>query len=265
MQATSKEAAIEPAKRRSRIGESVVANGHGDYTTLAERFGVSEMTVRRDIEALEEQGVVRKVLGGAIPAIGTADEPEFSSRAARAAESKGHLAEAAVALLKPRETVILDSGSTVLAVAREIKGKELGLTVITPSLTSAFELVSEPDTTVLVAGGRVRPGELTTVGAEAEEALGRYYCDTYIMGIAGVHHEFGLSEYNREESEVKRAAMAAARRVVLVVDQTKFGLVHLVRIGPLSTLSHIVTDAPDDHPGVVAARNLGVEVVRPSG
>ncbi|WP_263993650.1 DeoR/GlpR family DNA-binding transcription regulator, partial [Mycolicibacterium fallax] len=166
---------------------------------LAEEFRVSEMTIRRDIERLEEQGIARRVLGGAIAYGGKSTEPSFDARAAVAAGEKVHIASAVADLLVPRETVVLDSGSTVLAVARAIKGRNLGLTVITPSLLVAVELADEPDTTILLTGGKVRPGELSLIGAEAEDFYLRYNADTYVMGIAGVHGRRGASEYHREE------------------------------------------------------------------
>jgi DeoR/GlpR family transcriptional regulator of sugar metabolism len=125
----------------------------------------------------------------------------------------------------------------------------------------ALELADEPDTTVLLAGGRVRPGELSLIGPETEETFARYNCDTYVMGIAGVDPARGVSEYHREEGSVKRAAMKAADRVIVVADETKLGRVQLVSIAPLSAVNAIVTDGPPDHPALVGARALGVNVV----
>lgn len=247
--------------RRALIEQRVLAEGEIDFATLAEEFKVSEMTIRRDVEALEASGIVRRVVGGAILSSGKAAEPSFEIRAAEAAEGKMHIAEAAVELLHPRETVILDSGSSVLAVAKAIKGRGLGLTVVTPSILVALELADEPDTVVLLAGGRVRPGELSLIGSETEDIFTRYNCDTYVMGIAGVDPARGVSEYHREEGSVKRAAVKAADRVIVVADETKLGRVQLVSVSPLSSVTAIVTDGPADHAALVGARSLGVEVV----
>ncbi|MBK0418791.1 DeoR/GlpR transcriptional regulator [Leucobacter sp. CSA1] len=248
--------------RRSLIEEMIAQQGEVSLVDLAEKFGVSEMTVRRDLDVLEEDGVLRKVMGGAIFIGGKSTEPSFHARAAAAAEEKHHLAEIAVGLLKPRQTVILDSGSTVLAVAREIKGKGLGLTVVTPSVLAAVELADEPDTTVLVTGGRLRPGELSLIGSEAEDAFLRYNCDVYFMGVAGVDAVRGASEYHREEGAVKRYAARSADRVIAVVDQSKLGRVQLINVVDAADIDAVVTDAPEDHPTVMQLRESGVVVHR---
>ncbi|MDA8270848.1 MAG: DeoR/GlpR family DNA-binding transcription regulator [Ferrimicrobium acidiphilum] len=247
--------------RRALIEESVMTRGEIDFMSLASEFNVSEMTIRRDIMRLEEKGVVRRVVGGAIALVGKATEPPFEARATVAAEGKAHIAEAAVALLQPHETVILDSGSTVLAVAKAIKGKSLALTVVTPSILVAIELVNEPETVVLLTGGEVRSGELSMIGVETEEAFARYNCDVYIMGVAGVDADHGVSDYHREEGSVKRAAVKAADRVIVVADESKLGRVQLMNVAPFSTIEALVTDGHPEHPVLQAARDAGVDVV----
>jgi DeoR/GlpR family transcriptional regulator of sugar metabolism len=252
---------MEAKTRRALIETRVLATGEIDFVSLASEFGVSEMTIRRDVDNLENKGVVRRIVGGAIALVGKSSEPPFEARSAAAAIVKVRLAEAAVQLLQPHETVILDSGSTVLAVARAIKGRGLGLTIVTPSILVAIELADEPDTTVLLTGGLVRPGELSLIGAETQETFARYNCDTYVMGIAGVDMDRGVSEYHREEGNVKKAAAKSADRVIVVADQTKLGRVQLMSVAPLSAISVLVTDGDPADPTLVAATNAGVEVV----
>lgn len=247
--------------RRAAIAARIDADREVDFASLAGEFGVSEMTIRRDIERLEDQGVARRVLGGAIAFGGKSTEPSFAARAAEAADEKIHIASAVADLLHPHETVILDSGSTVLAVARAIRGRGLGLTVITPSVLVAVELADEPDTTILLTGGKVRPGELSLIGAEAEDFYLRYNCDTYVMGIAGVDGKRGASEYHREEGNVKQAAMRAADRVIVAADATKLGRVQLINVAPVSSISVLVTDGPSAHPTLETLRDKGVQVV----
>ena len=121
-------------QRRLAIAARIHADREVDFSSLAREFGVSAMTIRRDIERLEDQGIARRVLGGAIAFGGKSTEPSFAARAAEAADEKIHIARSVADLLTPNETVILDSGSTVLAVARAIRGRDLGLTVITNGL-----------------------------------------------------------------------------------------------------------------------------------
>lgn len=248
-------------KRRAIIEERVATHGEIDFATLSKEFGVSEMTIRRDIDALESSGIVRRVVGGAIAATGKSSEPPFEARAAEAAEGKMHIAEAVVTLLQPHETVILDSGSTVLAVARAIRGKQLGLTIVTPSVLVALELADEPDTTLLLTGGLLRPGELSLIGLDAEETFAQYNCDVYVMGVAGVDAVRGISDYHRGEGSVKKAAIRAADRVIVVVDEVKLGRVQLMNVAPLDAVDALVTDGDPDHPTLVTARDLGVNVL----
>lgn len=252
---------MEAKKRRELIETLVLSTGEIDFVSLASELGVSEMTIRRDVDSLESKGVVRRIVGGAIALVGKSSEPPFKARSAAAAIVKVRLAEAVVQVLQPHETVILDSGSTVLAVARAIKGRGLGLTIVTPSILVAIELADEPDTTVLLAGGLVRPGELSLVGAETQEMFARYNCDSYVMGIAGVDLDRGVSEYHREEGNVKKAAAKSADRVIVVADQAKLGRVQLMNVAPLGSISVLVTDGDPADPTLVAARNAGVEVV----
>lgn len=250
--------------RTQRIRERLLIDGEVEFGILATEFGVSEMTVRRDIDALESQGLVRKVIGGAI-ALGKISEPTFEARAGLDVTGKRHVAEYAVSQLTPHETVVLDSGSTALAVARVIRGRGLGLTIITPSLLVATELRAEPDTTLLLTGGLLRPGELSLIGIEAVESFRRYNCDTFIMGVAGVHPRRGFTDYHRDESAVKRAAIEASDRLIVLADQSKVGLAQLSSIAPLAAAEMIVTDAPPESPALIAATTAGVSVVTVPG
>jgi DeoR/GlpR family transcriptional regulator of sugar metabolism len=252
---------MDVTERRTLIEERVIKSGEVSFGDLAASFGVSEMTIRRDIEALQSAGVVRRVSGGAISLSGTAFEPSYDLRAGQAVDSKAHIAEEIVSLLRPGETVVLDSGSTVASVARAIRGRGLGLTVLTPSITVATSLADEPDTRVILTGGTVRPGELSLIGAETEQAFARYNCDTFVVGVAGVDAERGLTEYHPQEASVKQAAFKASARIIVGADAAKLGRVHLVNIAPLSAVTALVTDGRGDNPTIVAARSAGVEVI----
>ncbi|MDR2931125.1 MAG: DeoR/GlpR family DNA-binding transcription regulator [Propionibacteriaceae bacterium] len=247
--------------RRERIHEIATNEGEVSFDDLAAEFGVSLMTVRRDVEYLERKGVMRKVLGGAIAIKGTSVEPSFATRSADHSRSKELIAQATVELLEARETVLIDSGSTALAVARQIRGKDLKLTVLTPSLLVALELVDEPDTTVIVTGGVVRPGELSLIGGQPEAVFSQYNCDTYVMGVAGLDADRGATDYHLLEGSVKKAAIECSERVICVADSEKMGKVRLVTVTALKDISIIVTDSPVDDPTVQAAQAQGVQVV----
>ena len=252
---------VDAKTRRDRIERRVRTQREVAYAELAAEFDVSEMTIRRDVEALEALGVVRRVVGGAIALKGKDSEPSFETRVADAAEEKRHIAVAVADLIGSKETLIIDSGSTALAVAQALKGRGLGLTIVTPSLLVALEMVDEPGTSVVLTGGELRPGELSAIGPAAEATLQSYNCDTFVMGVAGIDAERGISDYHPVESQVKRAASRRADRVIVAADKTKLGRVTFVSIAPLSEIDIIVTDGSPDHAALVAARGVGVDVV----
>lgn len=252
--------ALDVTERRRLIRDLVQEQGEVDFASLAGRFQVSEMTVRRDVDALEVEGLVRKVMGGAI-ATGKFVEPTFESRMGAESVGKEHIGATVANLLHHKETVILDSGSTALAVARAIRGRRLELTVVTPSVLVAVELADEPGTTVVLTGGTVRPGEHSLIGDDAVSALRRYNCDTFVMGVSGVDATRGYSDYHRDESAVKRAAIESADRLIVVVDRTKLGRAHLAQVAPLAAADLLVTDAAPDSDVIRAAEAAGVRTV----
>ena len=252
---------LDVRTRRDRIEQRVRSAREVGYTALAAEFEVSEMTIRRDVEALEALGVLRRVVGGAIAVQGKDTEPSFATRMADGAQQKNHIADVVADLIGPKETLILDSGSTALAVAHSLQGRGLALTVVTPSLLAALALVDEPDTTVVLTGGELRAGELSLIGPTAEDTLANYNCDTYVMGVAGIDGDRGISDYHQAESRVKRAASKRADRVIVAADGSKLGRVTFVSIAALSQIQTIVTDGPPDHPTLVSARAAGVEVI----
>lgn len=252
---------VDVKTRRERIEQRVRSAREVNFADLAAEFDVSEMTIRRDVEALEALGVLRRVVGGAIALQGKDNEPAFATRVADAAQEKAHIAEVVADLIGRKETLILDSGSTALAVANSLKGRDLGLTVVTPSVLAALALVDEPDTSVVLTGGELRAGELSLIGPGAEDTLANYNCDTYVMGVAGIDGERGISDYRQAESRVKRAATRRADRVIVAADKSKLGRVTFVSISALAEVQIIVSDGPPDHPALVAARDAGVEVI----
>ena len=252
---------MDAKSRRDRIAQRVRTDREVGFAELAAEFDVSEMTIRRDVEALETLGVVRRVVGGAIALKGKDTEPSFATRVADAAEEKRHIADVVADLIVPSETLILDSGSTALAVAQSLRGRRLALTVVTPSLLVALALIDEADTTVVLTGGELRPGELSLIGPAAVDTLANYNCDTFVMGVAGIDGVRGISDYHQAESGVKRAASRRADRVIVAADKSKLGRVTFVSIAALAQIDVIITDGEPDHPTLIAAREAGVDVV----
>jgi DeoR/GlpR family transcriptional regulator of sugar metabolism len=236
------------------IENLIQSNGELEIDTLAEHFGVSAMTIRRDLEALESQGVLRRVVGGrAIALEHKTHEPALVTRAMAASASKAHIGEAVASRLAPHEVVYFDGGSTALAVARAVRQLKLGLTVITRSLLVAMEFADEADTQMIyLLGGRLKSGEMLTMAATLDDDLAAYNVDTYVMGISGVHATRGLTDYDPHESAGKRVALQQSDRVILGFDRSKLDRVLLARVAGLSEIDVVITDADPDHPALVA-------------
>lgn len=246
--------------RRQEIAARLATAGEASIASLAEMFSVSEMTIRRDLEALEAEGSIRRVRGGAISVVSRSYEPPIAERATADIGAKRAIGQAAASLLSDGEIAIIDVGTTTLELARAVSGHRT-LTVVTASLLVAGELANAPGIRTLVTGGVLRPGELSLVGHRAEESFADLNCDTVFLGVAGFDIARGLTEYNLDDARVKRAALAAARRCVVLADEKKLGRVTFATVAPLSVVDVLVTDAGLDHPVVVQAADAGVEIV----
>ncbi len=251
---------MEPYHRRDQIFRQLVDTGEVSIAQLAEELNVSEMTVRRDLEALEADGRARRVRGGAISLISRAYEPPLAVRNSTAADAKAAIGRAAAELVDDGDTVIIDTGSTALAVARSLRARR-GLTVVTPSPLVVMELGGEPGIRLYIVGGYVRTNEFSVIGGDAEDTFRRVNCDLAFIGVAGVHPERGFTEYNADDARVKRAAIAAARRSVVVADETKLGKLAFALVAPATNIDSLITDAPRGHPVVTRLAALGTEVI----
>lgn len=251
------------AKRRQAIEARIARDGEASITDLAGEHQVSEMTIRRDLEILEDLGSIRRVRGGAISTFSRSYEPPLSDRLIRSHETKQLIGAAAADLLGPGESAIIDVGTTALELARTLRGRR-GCTVVTPSLMVAMELSADPNIRVISTGGLVRPGEMSLVGPSAEDAFKDVNCDVAFLGVGGIDVEAGLTEYNLDDTRVKQAAIRSARRVVVLADATKLGRVTFSTVAHLTQVDTLVTDALPEHPVVAGAIALGVDVVHVS-
>jgi len=246
------------ADRRRRIASMVRERGSVRASELSHLFGVTDETIRRDLVHLAEGGELKRLHGGAI-AEQARTETSFARRIREHEAEKAAIAEAAADLVADGSTIILDSGSTTLHLARALV-KRRDLVVITNAVTNAIELMENPNIVVVLTGGTVRR---TTFGATGELAvtnLAGLHVDQTFLAITGVSIDGGLTYPSFEEAAVKRAMVAAAAEVVLLADHTKFGRNTMVQVAPLDVLSRIVTNAPVDEPMRGHLQDLGVEV-----
>jgi DeoR/GlpR family transcriptional regulator of sugar metabolism len=239
--------ATTPQRRRAEIEVLMGDRAEVDIQSLAKHFGVSEMTIRRDLGVLEEDGVVRRLVGGrALLLDAKSREPALSTRANAAYDTKSHIGRAVADLLSDDEVVYIDGGSTALAAAHALRGSGRALTVLTRSLLVAAELAEEPNIEIFMLGGRVKSSEMLTTSSTMSDDLRHYNVDTYVMGISGVHPTRGLTDYDPDESAGKRLALERADRVVLVADHSKLGRVLMSRVAGVEDISVLVTDADAD-------------------
>ncbi|UKY55253.1 DeoR/GlpR family DNA-binding transcription regulator [Streptomyces inhibens] len=255
-------------ERQQEILRLAREGGRVDVLSLAEEFQVTAETVRRDLKALDRAGLVRRVHGGAIPAGRLDFEPDLAERDAVAADEKQRIARAALAELPGGEdgagrsgSVILDAGTTAARLAAEIP-LEAELTVVTHGLPVAARLADHPGLTLHLVGGRIRRRTRAAVDDWALRAYREINADVLFLATNGFSLDGGLTTPDLAEAAVKRALIAAARRVVLLADSAKFGQQHFARFGELSDVDLLITDtglSPDD---ALAIERAGTEVVR---
>ena len=247
--------------RLRQITEAVRGAGRIGVAELAGLTGASEMTIRRDLDVLAAQGVLERYRGGARSLLLRGEEPPFAMRAHEGVDVKRRIAAETARLISDGESVVLDSGTTCLEVARALEHRRL--TVVPLSLHAVNALAAAPRLTLLVPGGRPRPGELALTGPLTAASLAALRFDTAVIGCCGVNAANGLTAHDLDDAAVKRAAIASARRVVAVAEAAKLSRTALAFVAPASALHAIITDesAPDDETDRLAAAGVAVRKV----
>ncbi|MEV0327902.1 DeoR family transcriptional regulator [Micromonospora echinospora] len=230
-------------QRQAAILERVRATGGVRVSDLAAEFGVSDMTIRRDLDALDAQGLLAKVHGGATVADpSAADEPGFDAKSVRQPAEKAIIAAHAARLVRPGAAVALSAGTTTAALARRLVDVP-ALTVVTNSLPVAevFHAGGRPDQTVILTGGIRTPSD-ALVGPLAVAAIRSLHLDVLFLGVHGISERAGFTTPNLMEAETNQALMSSADRLVVLADHTKWGLVGLCSIGGLDCADVVVVD-----------------------
>ncbi|MEU4248938.1 DeoR/GlpR family DNA-binding transcription regulator [Amycolatopsis sp. NPDC026612] len=231
---------------------------------LAEATGASEMTVRRDLGHLASRGVLRRVHGGAVPASPSGIEPPFAARATAAIAAKRAIAAAAAELIRDGETVVLDSGTTALELARLLRGRSI--TVMPLSLHAVRELAEAPGVRLLLPGGEPRAGEQALVGPLTLASLRALRFDVAVLSPCAFGLDSGFTAFDLGDAEVKRTALDVAARSILLADGAKWGRAALACICPADRADVVITDpgAPEDQRAALADRGVLVHVAVPT-
>ncbi|MGV8833935.1 MAG: DeoR/GlpR family DNA-binding transcription regulator [Devosia sp.] len=252
---------LPAALRQARIMASFEKDGFVSITSLADELGVSGMTVRRDLDLLGKRGLLERTHGGAVATGHLAfdeDEPAFEQRMRRNALEKSSIARAAAKLVSPGESLGLDVGTSVLALANELAPRK-DLRVFTNNLRVGMQM-AEGNSSVYILGGQVRVPEFSVTGPQAIEGLKSHFLDRVFIGVSGID-ENGLYDYSPEDTEVKRAFVSSASSVVVLCDSSKFGRRALSRIVPLEKIAILVTDAAPPPSLAQALREADVQII----
>lgn len=248
-------------ERRDRMRILIEERAFARVAELSREFGVSAVTVRSDLDALEAEGGILRIRGGAMP-FDTARlrERSFEEAAVEAAEAKARIAAAAADLVESGMSLLLDVGTTAAAVARELLRRDglRELTVITNGLSIALLLEAAiPRLQVVVTGGTLRPLQHSLVAPLAGQVLGRVRADLALVGCNGVDAEAGVTNINLPEAEVKAAMIAAAARTVVIADGSKIGRVRLGHVADASAIDVLITDSTAPAAALAELRSLG--------
>ncbi|WP_028709384.1 DeoR/GlpR family DNA-binding transcription regulator [Propionicicella superfundia] len=228
-------------ERRHALVEHARTEGRLSVVDAAELFGVTPETIRRDLEALDKAGLLRRVHGGAVPPeLLALPERALDTRQSEFAREKERIAAAALALVPSSGTVLLDAGTTTARLAGLIPADNTA-TVFTNSLPAAVVLAGRSAAQVHMLGGRVRPLTHATVGNP--EALGSLRVDVAFLGTNGVSERHGLSTPDWDEAAVKRAMVQCADKVVVLTDASKLGVETTVKFADLDDVDVLVTDS----------------------
>ena len=247
-------------ERKRKISRFVEEKKRATVTELSEIFGVSESTIRRDLEELDEQGMVQRAHGGAVFVERAAPEPPIIQRVVENEEEKRRIGRAAAELVQDGETVFVGSGTTTLEVARNLVDRD-NLTVITNALNIANLFAGKSNITVIVVGGLLRHSELSMIGHITEQVLKELHADKVIMGMRAISVQDGLTNDYLPETMTDRAIINFSSEVILVADHTKFGKVSTALVAPVTVVHKIVTDTAAPPEIIEELRELGIEVI----
>jgi DeoR family fructose operon transcriptional repressor len=250
------------AERQQVMAELVTRRGRVSVADLAVEFGVTTETVRRDLDALEDRDLVRRVHGGALPADSfTMLEVGLTDRGLSHPEEKRRIAEAALAFVPAADAaVIFDAGTTTIQLAAMLP-KNHRITAITHAIPVAARLADQPNVDLHLLPGRVRDTTQAAVGVDTVAALARVRAEVAFVGTNGISVDHGLSTPDHEEAATKAAIVASAQRVVVLADASKIGVERTMRFADLADIDVLITDTGADPVQVAALREAGVTVV----
>ena len=253
--------------RRAQIADLIRAQDSVRVDELADRFGVSQVTIRNDLGRLERDGHLIRDHGGAIPANNHREKASaissllaMQARSSLQIDEKRRIGAAAAGLVEAGDTIIMDAGTTVVEMARSLKNIS-PLTVVTNALNVALHIDTQTDANLILLGGALNRESTSTLGPMAETVLADLVVSKLFLGAQAWNMEDGLTDTTMEIAQVKRAMIRAAKQVILLADSSKFGSAGFIKVAPLSEVHTVVTDAGLSSEARGLLEKAGIEVV----
>lgn len=246
-------------ERRGKIMTILSRHGRCLVSDLAQDLKVSEVTIRQDLDALEQEGLLRRTHGGAILNSQIGLERPFQIVETSYKSEKERIATAAAGLIAPGDTVILDVGTTVTELAKKLTSFK-DLTVFTNALNIAAILEVNPEITTIVTGGALRAKQHSLVNPYAELIIKRIHADIAFIGISGIHPERGLTNVNIAEAEMKSLFIKNSHRSIVLADSSKIGKIALAKVADISEVDLLITDKQADPAEVSLLQKEGLEL-----
>ena len=249
-------------ERRRLIVDLVEQQGRATVEELATRFGTSAVTIRADLDALARSSAIARSHGGALPMAAATHDTPLNIKETRWHAQKLRIGEAAAKMIRDGETIILDSGSTTVEIARQIRQMKFeSLTVITNALNIAMELSGLPQIRVMMLGGLLRQTSYSLVGPDAEQALAKLSADRLFLGVDGLDPNVGVTTPDPLEAALNALMIRVSRQTIAVLDASKLGQRSLSVITPVKNLDMVISDNSAPAETVEALRAAGVQVV----
>jgi DeoR family transcriptional regulator, aga operon transcriptional repressor len=248
--------------RRRNVLDLVDQDGQVTVADLVKRFSISAVTVRSDLDTLASVGAVVRSHGGAVRRLEATQDYPLRMKETLHREEKVRIGRAAAELVKPGETIILDSGTTTAEIARHLKRVKIqSLTVITNALNIAVELADLPGVSLIMIGGLLRPVSCSFVGPQAEAMMNEFHADRLFLAVDGFDLENGPSTPDVLEAQLNNVMIRSAREVNVVTDFSKLGRRSVSRIGPFDRIRRLITDTRAPQEFTEGLRNKSIEVI----
>ena len=251
---------LKATERHQKIVDQLNTNGRIDVMELAEVLDVSTVTVRADLLYLEKSQVLRRIRGGAISVRPSRYVHPIDINAALHSNEKAAIAALAAEMIHDGETIIMDTGSTIAALAALFPRELTDIAVVTNSLAVAAELADHPGATIIVTGGTLRPKLNSLVSPFGDLVLREINADIAFMSCAGVDTDKGFTNSNWQEAEIKKSMIRAANRVVFLADHSKLKHVATAKIAALDEADLLITDSNASAETVKELRAAGIEI-----